>query len=101
MLNNASLPPLTLNSLTSSTAPVESPQQSDGLFSQMLSDAMGQVAGQQAQTERLVEDHLLGHSVTNVEVLTKIKQADLTLKAMVQIRNKVVEAYNELRQIQV
>jgi flagellar hook-basal body complex protein FliE len=75
--------------------------QSKGLFGQMLMDAMGQVVNQQAQAEHLVEDHLLGHPVTDVEVLTAIKQAELTLKTALQVRNKVVEAYNELKQIQV
>jgi flagellar hook-basal body complex protein FliE len=72
-----------------------------GLFGQMLSDAMGQVVNQQAQAEHLVEDHLMGNPVTDVEVFTAIKQAELTLKTALQVRNKVVEAYNELKQIQV
>ena len=72
-----------------------------GLFGQMLTQAMGQVVNQQAQAEHLVEDHLMGRPVTDVEVLTAIKQAELTLKTALQVRNKVVEAYNEIKQIQV
>jgi flagellar hook-basal body complex protein FliE len=62
---------------------------------------LGNIANQQSQVESLVEDHLLGRSVTDVEVLTAIKQAELTLKTMLQVRNKAVEAYKELKQIQV
>lgn len=72
-----------------------------GLFGQMLMDAMGQVVNQQAQAEHLVEDHLMGQPVTDVEVFTAIKQAELTLKTALQVRNKVVEAFNELKQTQV
>lgn len=86
--------PMTHSGNSSSAAP-------QGLFGQMLMDAMGQVVNQQAQAEHLVEDHLMGQSVTDVEVFTAIKQAELTLKTALQVRNKVVEAYNELRQIQV
>lgn len=86
--------PTTLGETSSSTAP-------KGLFGQMLRDAVGQVANQQAQAEHLVEDHLIGRPVTDVEVLTALKQAELTLKTALQVRNKVVEAYNELKQIQV
>jgi flagellar hook-basal body complex protein FliE len=72
-----------------------------GLFGQMLTDAMSQVVNQQAQAEHLVEDHLMGRPVTDIEVFSAIKQAELTLKTALQVRNKVVEAYNELKQIQV
>jgi flagellar hook-basal body complex protein FliE len=75
--------------------------QANGMFNQMLMNAMGNIANQQSQVESLVEDHLLGRSVTDVEVLTAIKQAELTLKTMLQVRNKAVEAYKELKQIQV
>jgi len=74
--------------------------QTAGLFGQMLGDAVSNVANQQARAEQLVEDHLLGHSVTDIEVLTTIKQADLTLKTMLQVRNRVVEAYKQLEQMQ-
>lgn len=101
---NSPLPSASLVPASSLAAPLpttEKPSQNDGLFGQMLTNALNQVAGQQAQANTLVEDHLLGHQVTDIEVLTAVKQADLTLKAMLQIRNKVVEAYNELKQIQV
>ncbi len=75
--------------------------QPKGVFGQMLSDAMGHVVNQQARMENLVEDHLLGRPVADVEALTAIKQAELTLKTMLQVRNKAVEAYKELKQIQV
>jgi flagellar hook-basal body complex protein FliE len=89
-----SFPPATAKEASISAAP-------KGLFGQMLMDAMGQVVNQQAQAEHLVEDHLMGRPVTDVEVFTAIKQAELTLKTALQVRNKVVEAYNELKQIQV
>lgn len=104
MLNSLSLqlPQLPPSSLSaSSTSPASTPSGSDGLFSQMLLDAVANVAGQQSHAEALVEDHLLGRQVTDVEVMTAIKQAELTLKTMIQVRNKAVEAYQELKQIQV
>lgn len=70
------------------------------MFGEMLSQAVGKVANQQSQSQHLVEEHLLGHSVTDIEVLTTMKQAELTLKTMIQVRNKAVEAYKELKQIQ-
>lgn len=70
------------------------------VFGEMLGQTLGKVANQQAQAQHLAEEHLLGHSVTDIEVLTAMKQADLALKTMVQVRNKAVEAYKELKQIQ-
>lgn len=83
------------------TSPTSSPEANRGLFGQMLTDAMAGVSHQQNQAEMLVEDHLLGRPVTDIEVMTAIKQAELTMKTMIQVRNKAVEAYKELKQIQV
>jgi flagellar hook-basal body complex protein FliE len=104
MLNSLSmqLPQIPFQSPTSSSSStVSSNPQGNGLFGEMLMNAIGNVAQQQGRAETLVEDYLLGKSVTDVEVLTAIKQSELALKTMLQVRNKFVEAYKELKQIQV
>ena len=101
MLNMPRIPLMpTPNALPLPNPAASTPPQS-GTFGQMLSDAVNNVAGQQSQATYLMEENLLGHPVTNIEVFTAIKQAELSLKAMLQIRNKVVDAYKELKQIQV
>ena len=71
------------------------------LFHDMLMKSLDSVMTQQSNAKSLVEEHLLGHGVTDIEVLTAIKEAELSLKTIMQVRNKAVEAYQELKQIQV
>lgn len=42
---------------------------------------------------------LSGGDVTQVEVLASVKKADLALRMMMQVRNKVLDAYNEVQQL--
>ncbi|MAG93002.1 MAG: flagellar hook-basal body complex protein FliE, partial [Planctomycetaceae bacterium] len=37
-----------------------------------------------------------GGDVTKVEVLSSIKKADLALRTMIQVRNKMLDAYREV-----
>lgn len=97
---NLQLPPLPTTSLPSMGISQTDSPSSKAIFGEMLSQTLGKVANQQADSQRLIEEHLLGHSVTDIEVLTAIKEADLALKTMIQVRNKTVEAYKELKQIQ-
>ena len=53
----------------------------------------------QSQSQHAIESQMLGEGITQVEVLSAVKKADLALRLMMQIRNKVLEAYNEVQQI--
>ena len=41
-----------------------------------------------------------GGDITQVEVFSAFKKADLALRMLLQIRNGVLEAYNEIKQMQ-
>lgn len=68
----------------------------DQLLGQSLSEVnqLGHRAGQQ------VQQSLLGDDLTMVESFTAIREADLALKLMMQVRNKLVEGYQELQRMQ-
>jgi flagellar hook-basal body complex protein FliE len=78
-----------------SLSPAESP-----LFGKMLLKSLGEVNGLQQSAQAAVEKNFAGDDVTQVEALTSMKKADLALRLMVQIRNKVMDAYNEIKQMQ-
>ncbi len=68
-------------------------------FQDLLIQSLSDVAGLQDTAEAGVQESLLQGDVTNVEVLTAVKKADLALRMMLQVRNKVLEAYDEIKQI--
>jgi len=43
---------------------------------------------------------VLGGNITNVEIFSAVKKAELALKMMLQVRNKLLEAYNEIKSMQ-
>jgi flagellar hook-basal body complex protein FliE len=55
----------------------------------------------QQEADRAVERLITGEDVTPAEVLTAVQKADIAFKLMMQIRNKLVQAYQELQNIRV
>lgn len=68
-------------------------------FQSLLRNSIEQASQTEAQANQMVEQSLLGDDVTQVEVMTSVKKADLALKMMVQVRNKLLEAYDEIKQL--
>ena len=64
-------------------------------FESLLSDTMQ--LEQQAQAN--IETALTGGDITQAEVLTAVKKADLSLRLLMQLRNKSLAAYNEIQQM--
>ncbi len=80
---------------SASTAAAGSP-----LFGNLLLQSLGQVNALDQSAQGAVEKAFTGDDVSQVEVLTSMKKADLALRLMVQIRNKIMDAYSEIRQMQ-
>lgn len=94
---NGMTPSVGMQSLLNSTndaAPAGGPS-----FQSLLLDSIGQAAGSQRAAESAIETSLAGGDITQVEVLTAVKKADLSLRMMLQIRNKVMDAYEEIKQL--
>ena len=70
-------------------------------FRSLLIDAFQQTNAQGQSAEFAIQEALSGNEITQVEVATALKKADLSLRMMLQVRNKLVDAYNEIRQMQV
>ncbi len=69
----------------------DSASQGKNLFQQMLAD----IDGQQHQADKQVQRSLLGEADIH-EATLALEKADLSLKLLVQVRNKLVSAYEEL-----
>jgi len=72
---------------------------SSGNFQNLLTQAINDVSALQQQAEVSALQSMSGGDVTEVEALAALKKADLALRLMLQIRNKLVQAYQEIQQM--
>jgi len=70
-------------------------------FSEALQTAVGQVNERQMIADQAVEKVQTGESRNLHEVMIALEKADISLRMLVQVRNKVVEAYQEIMRMQV
>jgi flagellar hook-basal body complex protein FliE len=93
----ASLPsslPLTLSGANKPAAAQDS-------FKDYLLDSIQQVNSMQKEADSAVEKLMTGGDVNPAEVLTAVQKADLAFKMMIQVRNKLQTAYDEIQAIRV
>ncbi len=70
-------------------------------FKNVLLEALDQVNTMQQQADAAVEQLVTGGDVNPAEVLTTLQKADMSFKLMLQIRNKLVQAYQEINNVRI
>ncbi|HHN46743.1 MAG TPA: flagellar hook-basal body complex protein FliE [Planctomycetes bacterium] len=65
-------------------------------FGEFLKDALGEVNSLQVDAEHAVEDLASGRTEDIARVMLAVAKADLAFETMMQIRNKLLEAYQEI-----
>jgi flagellar hook-basal body complex protein FliE len=70
-------------------------------FKDFLLDSIKEVNSMQQAADQAVEKLAGGGDVNPAEVLTAVQKADLAFRMMLQVRNKIVDAYNEVQAIRV
>jgi flagellar hook-basal body complex protein FliE len=76
--------------------------QSEGAsFKELLFDSVKQVNSMQLEADHAVEQLFTGGDVNPAEVLTAVQKADLAFRLTMQMRNKLMEAYQEIRDIRI
>lgn len=70
-------------------------------FVDTLQEAVNQVNQLQVTADRKMEDLATGKAKSIPDVMIAAEKADIALKLMVQVRNKVIEAYQEIMKMQV
>lgn len=84
----------------SSAAPAEAGQQVD--FSALLKDSIDQVNEVQAEAKALKTAFETGASdVSLPEVMVAVQKASISFEAITQVRNKLLNAYQEIMNMQV
>ncbi len=80
-------------------APSAAPQ--GGGFGEALKTAVAEVNSQQQEADRAIEEVQTGQNRNLHEAMISMEQADISLRLMVETRNKVIEAYQEIMRMQV
>ena len=60
-----------------------------------------EVNSAQRNADQMVHQMLTGEDVNQAEVLTAVQKADMAFRMMLQMRNKLMDAYREVQQIQI
>lgn len=68
-------------------------------FKQLLMESLQQVNRLQQEANTKVEQLLTGQSDNVVEVFSAVRKADIAFSLLMEIRNKMVEAYQEIQQM--
>lgn len=70
-------------------------------FKNLLLDGIQQVNSMQQQADVAVQQLMTGDDVDPAVVLTTIQKADMSFRMMMQIRNKLVQAYQEVKEMRI
>lgn len=70
-------------------------------FSDVLRDSVSQVNQDQVQADKAIKELVAGRTKNIHETLLAVERADSSLKLMMQVRNKVLDAYREIMRMQV
>lgn len=70
-------------------------------FVEMLADSIQRVNTMQLDADKAVETLFTGGEVNPAEVLTAVQKADLAFRLTMQIRNRLMEAYQEIKDIRI
>jgi len=70
-------------------------------FANMLTEIVGEVETQQQAADKAVQQLHAGGAKNLHEAMIAMEQADISIRFMVQVRNKALEAYQEIMRMQV
>lgn len=100
MINSVSLmSPMQVNEATNTTSVSSSDAQQK--FANTLKDAIAKVNDQQIQSDVATNKLINGENIELHEVMIASQKASVTLNTTIEIRNKVVEAYQEIMRLSV
>ena len=96
-----SLPNLSASAASSGIRPQQAATDAQKPFKDFMLEALNEVNTMQADADKAVQQLVTGGDVNAAEVLTTLQKADMSFKLMMQIRNKLVQAYQEVNNIRI
>lgn len=82
--------------------PARATQPADGLsFGQVLKDTVGEVQRLQFEADNTIRQLVAGEIKDVTEAMVAVERADVSFQTMMAVRNKMVQAYEEIMRMQV
>ncbi len=76
---------------------IQSPQEKPGdNFSAVLKNAIDEVNTDQLKAETSIQDYVSGKKTSLHNTLISLEKADISFKLMMQVRNKLLDAYQQI-----
>jgi flagellar hook-basal body complex protein FliE len=69
-------------------------------FQKLILSSMGEVAGLEQTAQTAIGENLAGSDVTLAESVIAMREAELATRLMLQVQRKVVDAWKELKNMQ-
>lgn len=86
------------------TSPLREPEKKSGeatkSFGDVLKDAVASVNEVKQDAEKSVQELMTGENKNLHETMIALQKADISFKLMMQIRNRLLEAYREISRMQ-
>jgi flagellar hook-basal body complex protein FliE len=95
------LVPRTGHTISPPGTPLSPMEQKQASFRDLLLGSIQEVNQMQQNADFAVETMMTGGDIGTAEVLTAVQKADIAFKLMMQIRNKLVSAFQEIQNIRV
>ena len=76
-------------------------KEGSGSFASVLKKSLTEVNAMQQKADAAITALATGEKVSLHETMIAMEQADVSFRMMMQVRNKIVEAYQEVMRIQV
>lgn len=70
-------------------------------FSELLRGAVGQVNHMQQKADDAARNFAVGETTNIHDTMIALEKADLSMRLMIQVRNKVIDAYQEVMRMQI
>ncbi len=72
----------------------------DASISGMLKESVEKVNALQQQANTAIDELVLGNSKDIVQTMITVEKADVSFRLMMQVRNKIIQAYEEIMRMQ-
>lgn len=70
-------------------------------FFDLIRNGVSKVNSMQLESQDSIERMLAGEDIESAEVLTGIQKTDMAFRLLVQVRNKLMQAYDEINNIRI
>ncbi len=91
----------TLAALQAPAAAAAAPSAPGASFKNFLLQSIQEVNSMQQAADHAVDKLATGGDVSPVEVLTAVQKADVAFQLMMQVRNKIVQAFEDVQNVRV